>query len=136
MTTGAALTRFVRSSAVGLAATAADLGSLALLVEALGVAPLRASVPALLAGAITQFVGNRVVAFGAAGGSWRRQLARFAAAELVALALNALVFAALVRAGMPYLPARVIGSFAVFAGVSFPLWHAVFPARERVASPR
>jgi putative flippase GtrA len=123
--------RFLRSLAVGSAATVTDFTALVLLVEGFGLSAQNASIPALCAGAAVQFLGNRAVAFGATHGHWRRQLARFAVAELLALALNAWVFASLLRLGAPYPLARVIGSFGVFAGVSYPLWHVVFPPEDR-----
>lgn len=125
--------RFVRSLAVGSAATLTDFTALILLVEGFGLSPARASVPALVAGAAVQFLGNRQVAFGATRGALSGQLARFAVAESLALALNAWVFAALLRLGVPYPVARALGSFGVFACVSYPLWHLVFPPRDRRA---
>jgi putative flippase GtrA len=119
--------QLLKSAGVGLLATVADLVALFALVELGGLAPTLANVPALLIGAAVQFVGCRHVVFGAAGGSLRRQLAGFAAAEAATLLLNALAFHALVTmTPLPYGFARPLGTFLVFVLFSFPMWKLVF----------
>jgi putative flippase GtrA len=118
--------RFARSAMVGGAATVTDFVALVLLVEVAGLTPRAANVPALVAGALVQFLGNRHFTFRAAGGAWGRQAARFAVAEAVTLALNAGAFWALTGAGVPYVLARPVGTFLIFVGVSYPLWQRVF----------
>ncbi|MEM9067879.1 MAG: GtrA family protein [Myxococcota bacterium] len=127
--------RLVRTLAatigVGGLATLADLVTLTALVELVGLSPQSANVPALVAGAAVQFVGCRHLVFRATEGSLRRQLGGFLAVEAATLALNGLVFAGLVAlTPLPYALARLIGTFGVFAGFSFPLWRVVFRTRE------
>jgi putative flippase GtrA len=121
---------FARSTLVGVLATFVDLGLVALAVGALHVAPRAANVPALLAGAVVQFVGNRRFAFRAGSGSLRRQIALFSLTELAALALNGLLFelvARLVPLGAAGAVAtRAITTNAVYVLYSYPLWRRVF----------
>src|SRR5262245_20497151 len=81
---------FSRSALTGAAATLIDVVVLATAVGLLGVSARAANVPALLAGAVVQFVGNRNWAFEARAGSLRRQLLLFTVVEALALALNAI----------------------------------------------
>jgi len=119
--------RFLRGAGVGIAATAADLMALAVLVELFTLAPTVANVPALLVGALVQFLGCRHLVFDAAGGSLRRQAVGFALAEAGTLALNGLAFHLLVTlTPVPYALARPVGTFVVFVGFSYPVWHLVF----------
>lgn len=116
-----------RSALVGLAATAVDLGLLALLVEHLGASPAVANVPALLAGLAVQFFGNKYFAFGDRSRDFVRQGARFALVEAVTFALNATSFHVLaVWLGLPYLVARPLGELGVYLGYSFPRWQRIF----------
>lgn len=129
---------FLRSALAGGAATLADLATLGLLVGFAGLTPRAANVPALLAGALVQFVGNRHFAFRAASGSLRRQLALFAVTEAVALALNA----ALYHAAAALAPPGVLGAVAlravttnlVFVFWSYPVWRRVFRPAEPAAA--
>jgi putative flippase GtrA len=127
------LAQALRSLLVGGAATLADLGTLAALVELARLPPTVANVPGLLVGALVQFLGARFLVFeGASRGPAGKQVVGFAAVEVATLALNALAFHALVvGAHVPYAVARPLGTFLVFAGFSFPLWRLVFtpPAR-------
>ena len=123
--------RFVRGAGVGLVATVVDLLALAILVELVGLAPTIANVPALLAGAAVQFLGCRHLVFRAGAGSLRRQLGGFVFAEAATLLMNALAFHLLVTlTPVPYALARPIGTFLVFAGFSYPVWHLVFAERK------
>ncbi len=128
----ARLRRLLRGAGVGIAATAADLLVLALLVEGAGMPVTVANVPALLVGAAVQFVGCRHLVFQASGGALGRQIAGFALAEAGTLALNGLAFHLFVTlTPVPYALARPAGTFLVFVGFSYPVWHLVFRTGRR-----
>ena len=57
-----------------------------------GLDPRVASVPALVAGGIVSFVGNRHFAFRASRGSLAKQAALYAVVEIAALAANGILF--------------------------------------------
>ncbi|MBI4955345.1 MAG: GtrA family protein [Myxococcales bacterium] len=122
--------RFARSALAGAAATLTDLGVLAVLVGLFGVGARVANVPALLAGAVVQFVGNRHFAFRARHGSLRRQLFWFCLVELVTLGLNGLVYdfgaARLPLGAGGAVALRAVVSATVFLGWSYPMWKRVF----------
>jgi putative flippase GtrA len=128
----------LRSALAGGTATLVDLASLATAVGVLGVAPRVASVPALLAGALVQFLGNRYFAFRAASrGTLPRQAALFAATEATALLLNAALFDLVARrvaldAGSA-LVARALTTNLVYLAFSYPMFRRIFAARP--ASP-
>lgn len=130
---GAAL-RIGRSVLVGGAATLLDLGVLALLVEVAHLPATVANVPALLVGALVQFLGCRYFVFPAQGTDLRKQAGGFAAVEVATLALNGVAFHVLV-AGLhvPYAFARPLGTFLVFIAFSYPLWRLVFGAARPAA---
>jgi len=120
----------LRAGAAGLAATAIDLGMLALLVSIFHVDARLASLPALVAGGVANFVGNRHFAFRAKDGDLRTQVLGYAATELVALALNAFLYDTTLRlvpaaAGVYWL-VRLVTSHVVFLGWSYPIWRRVF----------
>src|SRR5262245_56788736 len=121
---------FLRSGAVGAAATIADVAVLALAVGFFGVSARVANVPALLAGVAIQFVGNRHWAFEAAHGPLRRQLVYFTVVEVGALLLNAIAYDVVARHTMLdalcAVAVRLIVRAVVFLGFSFPLWRRVF----------
>lgn len=126
---------FQKSAVVGLAATLTDLGMLALLVHGLGVSPALANVPALFLGVMVQFVGNKLWAFedrSTEPAALMRQGSLFLAVEVIAFALNALLFhLTAVVLGVPALAARVVVSAAVYFGFSYRLWAIIFrPARS------
>jgi len=124
------LRRFVASLGVGGAATLVDLLALTLLVELVGLSPDRANVPALLVGAAVQFIGCRHLVFRAGDGQLSRQVLGFAGVEIATLALNGLLFhALLVLTPLPYPVIRLIGTFLVFVSFSYPMWHIVFERR-------
>jgi putative flippase GtrA len=79
-----------RSGAVGVAATLVDLAALSLLVDAAGLTPTMANVPALVLGLIVQFAGNKVLAFRDRSPDILPQGAWFLVVEAGAFALNAL----------------------------------------------
>jgi putative flippase GtrA len=125
---------FLKSTAAGSFATLADLAVLTLLC-ALGIPARVASIPALLAGGVVNFVGNRNYAFSARGANdLHKHLSLFALVELFALALNALIFDLAVR-GIPaaaahVVIARLIIGNVVFVCFSYPLWRRIFQPRS------
>jgi putative flippase GtrA len=122
-------TRLLRSALVGLAATAADVLTLASLVDGLRIAPQVANVPGLLVGVVVQFVGNKRFAFRDRSPVRLAQVANFTLVETGTLALNAFAFHWLVAVTpVPYVLARLAGSAAVFLAFSYPLWQRVFAA--------
>jgi putative flippase GtrA len=117
----------VRSLGVGVWATATDLGVLALLVSGLGVAPRVASLPALAAGVVVQFLGNKLLAFHDRSSDWFCQGLKFLAVEALGIALNALAFDRVVAlTHLPYLPVRLMTTSLVYVCVSLPLWSLIF----------
>ena len=124
------LLQLARAGLAGLAATGADLVTLAVLVSVLHLDPRVANVPALLVGGVVNFVGNRYFAFRAARGHAGVQAAGYTAVELVALALNGLLYDVVLRlvpgARPAYALVRLATSHAVFLGWSYPLWRRVF----------
>jgi putative flippase GtrA len=130
------IAELLRAGVAGLAATASDMGTLAILVSVLHVDARSASIPALVAGGIVNFLGNRHYAFRAGAGHIGKQAVGYTAVELVALALNGLLYDTVLRAvpgaAHVYWLVRLATTNAVFLGWSFPLWRRVFrvPPRE------
>lgn len=120
--------RFLRSLLAGGVATIIDLATLAFLVSVLHVAPREASVPALLAGAATQFFTNRHFVFDARAGSVVKQAILFALVEGVALLLNGVLYDHAMCHAAPSLYAlvRLVTANVVYIGFSYPLWRVVF----------
>lgn len=123
----------MRSGLVGALATGVDLAVLALLVSGFGVSAHWANVPALIAGGVANFLGNRHFAFRARGGSLTRQALGYTAVEIVALVLNGVLYDVALRA-IPgavhlYWLVRIVTSHAVFLCWSYPLWRKVFRVR-------
>lgn len=120
------------------AATLTDQAVLFVSVVLLGIAPTRASVPALLCAGIVNFLGNRWLAFRDRGGELARQAPRFALVQGVSIALNALLFDLGMRnlAGHvhAYWALRLFVNNAVYLAWSYPMFGLVFPARERAAT--
>ena len=129
------IAQLLRAGVAGLAATGSDLATLALLVSVLHVDPRLASLPALVVGGVVNFVGNRHFAFRAQDGHVGKQAVGYTAVELVALALNGLLYDWVLRtvpaAPHLYWVVRLVTSHAVFLLWSYPLWRKVF----RVAAP-
>ena len=96
--------KLLRAGAAGIFATAIDLLVLAVLVTGFHVSPQIANLPALVAGGVANFAGNRWFAFRAHGGSLPKQALGYTVVELVALALNGWLFALV----MHVLPARAV----------------------------
>jgi putative flippase GtrA len=129
----ARLATFARSALTGGAATLADLGVIAFAVGLLHLPAAAANVPALLVGAVVQFLGNRHYAFRARSGDVRRQVVLFALAEGVTLLLNGVLFH-LVATNIPLgtggaVVARAVTTNAVFLCWSYPVWARIFSTR-------
>lgn len=126
--------RLLRAALAGSAATLVDIAVLALLVSLFHLDPRAANVPALVAGGIVSFVGNRHFVFRATKGSIVKQAVLFAFVEIVALALNGVLFDGAMRAlaahASFYVPIRLVTTNLVFLFFSFPLWHLVFRVRK------
>jgi putative flippase GtrA len=126
--------QLLRAGAAGLIATAVDLGTLALLVSVMHVGARVASVPALLAGGVANFVGNRHFAFRASAGSFARQALGYTVVEVVALALNGALYDIVLRTAPgtvhAYWAVRLVTSHVVFLFWSYPLWRRVFSVRH------
>jgi len=131
------LLELLRAGAAGIAATAVDVGVLALLVSVLHWDPRAASIPALLAGGVANFLGNRHFAFRARSGSLARQAVGYTVVELVALALNGVLYDAVLRAAPALAPGywavRLVTSHLVFLAWSYPLWRRVFAVPQQGA---
>ena len=131
----AKIAQLFRAGVAGIAATGSDLATLAVLVSVLHVDARIASVPALVVGGVVNFLGNRHFAFRAGHGHAGRQAAGYTAVEIVALALNGLLYDTVLRlvpAARPvYWLVRLITSHAVFLGWSYPLWRRVFAVPDR-----
>jgi putative flippase GtrA len=127
----------LRAGAAGIVATLVDLGVLALLVSVFHVDARVASIPALLAGGIANFIGNRWFAFRASSGSLAKQAVGYSAVEIVALVLNALLFEVVLRVfpivRAAYAVVRLATSNLVFVGWSLPMWRRVFVPEVRYA---
>ncbi len=133
----ARIVELLRAGAAGIAATAVDVGTLALLVSVFHVDARVASIPALVAGGVANFVGNRYFAFRAKDGDFAKQALGYTAVEVVALALNGVLYDLALRtfpvAAHAYWLVRLITSHAVFLAWSYPLWRKVFAERAQRA---
>lgn len=128
------LSALVRSAMAGGAATAADLVVLFACIHVFGWSPRVASVPALLAGGLVNFHGNRTFAFRATSGPLGRQATLFVLSELVTLTLNFILYDLAVRSLHPStggaIVLRLVTQNLVFLAWSFPVWRAVFRDRR------
>lgn len=126
----ASFLQLLRAGAAGIAATLADLGVLTLLVSVLHWNARAASIPALIAGGVVNFLGNRHFAFRAASGSLARQATLYTLVELMALAFNGILYDMALRvfpgASHIYWAVRLVTSHLVFLAWSYPLWKRVF----------
>lgn len=131
------LRTFLRSLITGGIATITDMTLLAFAVGVLHVSPRAANVPALLAGAIAQFFGNRHFAFRASKGKLGRQAVLFGLTEAVALGLNAILYNAVATffplTTLTAVVARALTTNAVFLCWSYPVWKRVFSVRTESA---
>ncbi len=124
--------RLLRSGAAGAGASIVDLAVLTGLVQLGGVSPRAASVPALIAGGIVMFFGQKYLAFRGRTGSVARELLLFTAVQAGGLVLTGLLFDGTLRIapglGHYYVVVRLVTTNVVWLGYSFPLWHWVFRA--------
>lgn len=129
--------KLLRAGAAGIFATAIDLLVLTVLVSGFHVSVQVANVPALVAGGVANFAGNRWFAFRAQHGSLPKQALGYSLVEIVALALNGWLFAlamhALPQAAHLYWLVRIATTHLVFLAWSYPLWCLVF--RHRAGRP-
>jgi putative flippase GtrA len=133
----ARLARFLRAGIAGAAATLVDVGTLAILVTGFHMGARAASLPALIAGGLANFLGNRHFAFRAASanhGSLARQAVLYTLVEIFALAANALLYDTVLRTwpqtAQAYWLVRLATSHLVFLVWSYPLWRRVFAVKE------
>lgn len=129
--------RLLRAFLAGGAATLADLAVLTVLVSLLGLSPRLANLPALAAGGVVNFLGNRHFAFRASRGSLAKQATLYTLVEIVALALNGVLFDLAMRlppiaphAATWVVPVRLVTSHVVFLAWSYPLWRLVFRVEQ------
>ena len=124
------IAQLLRAGVAGAAATGSDLAALAILVSVLHVDPRIANIPALVVGGVVNFVGNRYFAFRAQNGHVGKQAVGYTAVELVALALNGLLYDQVLRRAPEsahlYWVVRLVTSHVVFLCWSYPLWRRVF----------
>ncbi len=115
--------RFGRALIVGSGATLVDFSIFTTCVRVIEVAPTQARLPALIAGACVQFVGNRGFTFRAQAGKLSRQLQLFVAAEAITLGLNWSVFQLLMRRIHGVAPELVsfLGTGLVFLAFAYPV---------------
>ena len=129
--------KLLRAGAAGIFATAIDLLVLTILVSGFHVSAQVANVPALVAGGVANFAGNRWFAFRAHREPIARQIVGYTLVELVALALNGWLFEMALRifpqATHAYWALRLATSHIVFLCWSYPLWCFVF--RQRGGRP-
>ncbi len=117
-----------------------DVVTLAVLVTGFHVGARLASLPALVAGGVANFVANRHFAFRARQGSLARQAVLYTLVEVIALALNGALYDTVLRTwpGVvhEYWLVRLATSHLVFLLWSYPLWRRVFAAKaaERPAT--
>lgn len=119
---------FVKSLLAGAAATLTDFGVFVLLHNALNVVAIWATVPALIAGGVVNFIGNRRYAFHAHRGKLTKQAQRFTVVTLIALGLNFLIFwgaEKLVPTWPAWLLRLIIGN-VVYLAWSYPMFKVVF----------
>jgi len=131
--------KLLRAGAAGIFATAIDLLVLTILVSGFHVSAQVANVPALVAGGVANFAGNRWFAFRAQHGSLPKQALGYTVVEVVALALNGWLFALAIhqfpQASHLYWLVRLATTHLVFLAWSYPLWCLVFRSRQRAGRP-
>jgi putative flippase GtrA len=127
------LASLLKTLIIGCFATAVDVAVLTFLVQSFELTPQQANIPSLFVGSFVQFLGNRYVSFqGASQGSIFKQITGFFLAELAALTLNAILFYGLVTwTPISYAIARLISTFLVFFGLSYPAWRTIFRKHGR-----
>jgi putative flippase GtrA len=130
MTLARRVAELLRAGAAGIVATAIDIGTLALLVSELHWDARAANLPALLAGGVANFIGNRHFAFRAGAGNIAKQAVGYTVVEVVALLLSGALYDLVLRSvpvmAHVYWAVRLVTSHVVFLAWSFPLWRRVF----------
>ncbi|MDF2694781.1 MAG: hypothetical protein K0S65_3164 [Labilithrix sp.] len=114
--------RFTRACIVGGGATLVDLSVLTTCIRLLGVAPVSARIPALVAGASVQFFGNRTFTFRAQSKDMARQAKLFVVFEIATLALNWTIYRVL-QPRLTMIPPELVsflGTFATFVLFAYP----------------
>jgi putative flippase GtrA len=118
---------FLRSALVGLVATGADVATLGLLIDIVGLTEVQANAPALAVGITFQYFGNKYFAFEDKSKDHVRQGFLFLLVEAGTILLNLAGFHLLVtQTPIPYYLVRPLVTFAVYCGFSYPLWKKVF----------
>jgi putative flippase GtrA len=115
--------RFGRALIVGSGATLTDFSVFTTCVRAIDIAPTTARLPALIAGACVQFVGNRSFTFRAKAGSLPRQFKLFLVAETITLGLNWSIFR-LLMSRLSFVPPELVsflGTGLVFVTFAYPV---------------
>jgi putative flippase GtrA len=108
---------------VGGGATLVDFSIFTTCIRLIGITPIWARLPALVAGASVQFFGNRTFTFRAQAGSLTRQAKLFLVAEAITLALNWSTFRLLIPR-VAIVPPEIVGfmgSFIVFITFAYPV---------------
>lgn len=117
------LLTLIRSSLVGLLATASDLTTTTILVRLFDFTKRQANIPGLVPGILVMFIGNKYFAFQDRSKNVVKQGLLFVIIEAVALGLNVLLFDRLVVwFDLHEILARLIGTNVTYLGFSFPLW--------------
>jgi putative flippase GtrA len=130
----------MRSSMIGVMATACDLSTLLLLMWVFHLPEKIANIPSLIPGLIVMFFGNKYFAFEDHSKQVVRQGARFLYVETWAFIINVLLFNELVTefgfqehqpdgilpGWMMPLLARMIGTAITYFTFSFPFWTFIF----------
>jgi putative flippase GtrA len=131
----ARLLTLVRSSMVGICATASDLITTTVLVRVFDFGKREANIPGLIPGLVIMFFGNKIFAFQDQSKNVVKQGSLFLLIEAIALALNVLLFDRLVVwFDLHETLARLIGTNITYLGFSFPMW-ALFVFRRKVSGP-
>lgn len=124
-----ALPALARSMVLGFVATVVDLAVLTFLVERVALSKEVANWPALLAGALLQFAGNKWFVFPNPAGRLVRQGIWFTVVEVATFGLNGLLFHLLAGLSpVPYQATGVALGAVVYLGFSFPVWRLIFAA--------
>ncbi len=132
----ARLWTLLRSSMVGLCATASDLITTTVLVRLCDFSKRQANIPGLIPGLVIMFIGNKFFAFQDQSKNVVKQGGLFLLIEAIALGLNVLLFDRLVVwFDLHETLARLIGTNITYLGFSFPMW-ALFVFRRQGGSAK
>jgi putative flippase GtrA len=133
--------RLVRSGGAGIFATAADIGTLTLLVKWFGVPKVVASTPAFILGSLVMFLGHKYFVFEQRSAkTLGRETLLFVVVQAVGIIPTTLVFQILLGLSplfeRHFVLVRLVANNLVWLGYFFPLWHFVFkaPAKEPVVA--